>query len=78
MEALPPPFAHSIWWVKADMLATVSLERLDLFRTGRDQESGRRRYLHPKLPPADLERIRKCVLFALGMAVDFPSNKDHI
>jgi uncharacterized protein YifN (PemK superfamily) len=49
---LPAPWDKPVMWVKADMLATVCLDRLDLFRTGRDQY-GKRRYLHPQLPPAD-------------------------
>ncbi|MBV5331522.1 type II toxin-antitoxin system PemK/MazF family toxin, partial [bacterium] len=44
-ERLPPPFDGQLeWWVKADMLATVSYARLDLLRTGRGQD-GRRTYL---------------------------------
>jgi mRNA interferase MazF len=41
---LPAPFAQRAWWVKADMVATVGFDRLDLFRTDRDQ-NGKRRYL---------------------------------
>ena len=41
---LPEPFAETIWWVKADMVATVSLKRLELFRTQRDN-NGNRKYL---------------------------------
>jgi hypothetical protein len=48
------------------MLATVAFHRLDLFRTGRDQ-TGKRKYLHPKVTPDDLARIRACVLAALGI-----------
>ena len=49
---LPDPFPYSIFWAKADMLATVSFQRLDLFRTARDQ-TGKRKYIHPKLGNAD-------------------------
>jgi hypothetical protein len=48
------------------MLATVGFARLDLFQTDRDQY-GKRKYLHPKVLPADLGRIRDGVLFALGL-----------
>ena len=65
-EPLPPPFSYSVWWVKCDMLATVGFGRLDLFRTARDQ-TGRRKYVHPKVSPEDLARVRACVLSALGM-----------
>jgi mRNA interferase MazF len=63
---LPAPFTMTICWAKADMLATVAFSRLDLFRTDRDQ-TGKRKYLHPKILPEDLARIRACVLCALGM-----------
>jgi mRNA interferase MazF len=68
LEPLPPPFAERVWWAKADMLATVGFERLDLFRTARDRETGRRRYLHPKVSAEDFKRMQDCVLHALGIA----------
>lgn len=68
LEALPTPFEQTVWWAKADMLATVSFDRLDLFRTARDRESGRRRYMHPKIIAADFKRVQDCVLHALGLA----------
>jgi mRNA interferase MazF len=34
---LPDPFSYETAWAKCDMLATVCFERLDLFRTERDQ-----------------------------------------
>jgi mRNA interferase MazF len=64
---LPTPFDTPVMWAKCDMLATVGFDRLDLFRTERDQ-TGRRRYLHPKLSVEDLDRIRQGLLAALGMA----------
>lgn len=64
---LPPPFSQSVWWAKCDMLATVGFERLDFFRTGRDQE-GKRKYIHPVLPKPDMTRIIGGVLAALGVA----------
>ena len=63
---LPEPWDSAGYWAKADMLATVGLKRLDLFRTGRDQD-GKRKYLQPRLPAEDLRRVRACVLAALGM-----------
>jgi mRNA interferase MazF len=63
---LPAPFSYDVAWAKCDMLSTVGFGRLDLFHTERDQE-GKRKYLHPKLPQTDLERVKKGVLFALGM-----------
>jgi uncharacterized protein YifN (PemK superfamily) len=64
---LPHPFPGREFWVKADMLATVSFGRLDLFRTARDQ-SGRRKYIHPKLPQEDMRRVSICILHALGLS----------
>ena len=65
-EPLPERWGASEMWVKADMVATVSHERLDLFRTGRDQY-GKRKYLQPKLSPEDLEAVRRCIALALGI-----------
>ena len=62
---LPDPFSYQVAWAKCDMLATVGFERLDLFHTARDQY-GKRRYLHPKLTDADLERVKAGVLNAIG------------
>jgi mRNA interferase MazF len=61
---LPPPFNKQTCWVKADMLATVSFARLDLFRTSRDHE-GKRRYLQPKVTEAQFDLIRETILKAL-------------
>jgi uncharacterized protein YifN (PemK superfamily) len=67
---LPEPFGYQVVWAKCDMLATVSFERLDMFRTERDQY-GRRKYLQPRLPEVDLLRIRNGIAAALG----FPAMK---
>lgn len=64
---LPHPFQQDVWWAKCDMLATVGFERLDLFRTGRDQD-GKRKYLQPKLGRDDFTRIQNGILSALGMS----------
>lgn len=48
-------------WAKCDMLATVSLARLDRFKVAP------RQYLAPTLPAADFQAIRKAVLSALGL-----------
>ena len=50
---LPEPFSYSVAWAKCDMLATVAFDRLDLFRTERDQY-GMWKYLHPKISDQDL------------------------
>jgi len=67
---LPEPFDYAVVWAKCDMMATVSFERLDLFRTSRDH-TGKRQYLQVKLPVADLQRVRRGVLSALGITA-FP------
>jgi uncharacterized protein YifN (PemK superfamily) len=64
---LPDPFGYPVMWAKCDMLATVGFERLDLFRTERDQ-FGRRKYLKLKLSIDDLGRIQTGLLHALGLA----------
>lgn len=64
--ALPNPFAETVWWVKADMIATVALDRLDLFQTERDQY-GRRKYLTSlKVSEEQFECIHIAVRHALG------------
>ena len=66
-EPLPEPFGKTEWWAKADMLATVGFNRLDLFRTRRDPVTGERAFLHPRLRRAELWRVRQAVLHALEM-----------
>lgn len=64
-DPLPAPFDSPVAWVKCDMLATVSFERLDMFRAGRDQ-TGRRKYLNRLLPEGDFERVKQGILHGLG------------
>jgi len=61
-----PNFPAMEMWVKADMLATVSFERLDLFRTDRDQY-GKRKYIRPKISGDDFARVLDCIRVALGL-----------
>jgi len=69
-EPLPEPFAEKIWWVKADMIATVGFERLDLFRTARDA-SGKRKYLsNLKVSEEQFATIKEAIRHALGLHVD--------
>lgn len=65
-QTLPEPFDSGEMWVKADMLATVGFQRLDLVRTGRDP-FGKRKYLTPQLEPAALQIVYQCVLHAIGL-----------
>jgi len=64
-EQLPAPFDSPVAWVKCDLVATVSFERLDLFRTNRDHE-GKRKYLTRKLSEADFKRVKEGILRGLG------------
>lgn len=64
---LPAPFDAPRMWAKCDMVATVSFERLDLFR-GPRAPTGKRKYLSIRLTPADYERIKIGVLQGLGLA----------
>lgn len=68
-QALPAPFDETTWWVKADMIATLSMNRLDLFRTGRDQY-GQRKYL-PDLKVSDDQFAT--IQAAVARALELPS-----
>lgn len=69
-EPLPEPFDETVWWVKADMIATVGLDRLDLFQTKRDQY-GKRKYLtNLRMGDEQFEKVKDAVLHALGLWVD--------
>ncbi|UWS03115.1 type II toxin-antitoxin system PemK/MazF family toxin [Phaeobacter inhibens] len=61
-----PHFPETTCWVKADMLATVGFERLDLFRTERDQ-TGKRKYLTPRVSEDEFEKVRACLRVALDI-----------
>lgn len=61
-----PHFQEQECWVKADMIATVAFDRLDLFRTDRDH-TGKRKYLTPKISELDFENIKACIRVALGI-----------
>lgn len=63
---LPAPFDSPVMWVKCDMIATVGFERLDLFRTGRDQQ-GKRKYLTRKINPDVFEKILTGVRAGIGI-----------
>lgn len=56
-----PGRATTRCWAKCDMLATVSLARLDRYRMAK------RQYIVPALPTADLEAIRRAVVIALNL-----------
>lgn len=69
-EPLPSPFHETVWWVKADLIASVGFHRLDLFRTDRDQY-GRRKYLTGlKVSDEQFVQIQNAIRHALGFKVD--------
>jgi uncharacterized protein YifN (PemK superfamily) len=56
-----PGKAHVTCWAKCDMLATVSLHRLDRYK------SGKRQYVVPTISPQDFAAIKAGVGAALGI-----------
>jgi uncharacterized protein YifN (PemK superfamily) len=55
------------FWVKADMISTVSFARLELVRGPKDFQ-GKRKYIHQNVGKENLLKIRKCILCALGLS----------
>ncbi len=53
-------------WAKCDMLYTVSLQRLDRIKEGKDS-NGKRLYLTGKATAADVEAIEIAILNGLGL-----------
>lgn len=64
---LPAPYDEPHHWVKGDMIATVSFDRLFLPCGGKDA-SGKRLYDVRVIDDADLREIRACVLHGLGLS----------
>jgi len=65
-SSLPGQLAETETWAKCDVLATVSLDRLDRVRIGKEP-SGKRIYVAHAVIAADLEAIRRGVMIALGI-----------
>lgn len=63
---LPHPWDTEWVWVKADMVYTVSFQRLDLIRGDKDYQ-GKRKYIKMSISPEDLQNVRTCVLEGLGL-----------
>ena len=63
---LPPPYNSTEQWVKADMLATVSFNRLSLPFSGKGVD-GKRQYIKKILKGHDFESIQRCMLNAVGL-----------
>jgi mRNA interferase MazF len=66
-EPLPYPYNSLVQWVKGDMLATVSFDRLFLPSDGKD-DKGKRKYITKILCDADLRKVRECMLHALSFS----------
>ena len=64
--SLPGRLADKETWAKGDLLATVSLARLDRVRVGRNKQ-GKRLYLAHAVTAGDLSALRQCVQVALGL-----------
>lgn len=54
-------------WVKADMICSVSFDRLSLPYIGKDAQ-GKREYDVRRIADDDLRRIQVCVLNGMGFA----------
>ena len=63
---LPEPYNEKFHWVKADMLYTVSFDRLFLPFKGKDDQ-GKRIYDVRVIDKADLIKIQQCVLHGIGL-----------
>ena len=66
--ALPGKLHTKETWAKCDMLCTVSLERLDRVKVGKDA-NGKRLYSSMSVSKEDFKAIQKGVLHALGFHV---------
>ena len=64
---LPEPYNAEYHWVKADMVYTVSFDRLMLMSSGKDA-SGKRIYDVRVIDKADLMKIQQCLLHGLGLS----------
>lgn len=63
---LPEPYNAKFHWVKADMIYTVSFDRLSMPFEGKDA-SGKRIYTQHVIDKSDLIKIQQCVLHGLGL-----------
>lgn len=63
-DFLNAPFDSIEQWVKADMIYTVSFDRLNIPFNGKDEEGNRKR-IYKILDEKDMKEIRKAVLAGL-------------
>jgi uncharacterized protein YifN (PemK superfamily) len=66
-----PDKTTTVCWAKCDMVATVSISRLDRIKT---MTATGRSYIVGKVPPADFQVVKQCVVAALhlGNAFEMP------
>jgi mRNA interferase MazF len=64
---LPAPWDSEEMWVKGDIILAAGFHRLNLIRTGRGSETGKRQYHLRPLSDEQLKSVRACVLQALGL-----------
>ncbi len=62
---LPAPFDSPTMWAKCDMLATLSISRLDRFKVRRNAG---RTFVSGQLNAAQLKQVQAAILCGLGMA----------
>lgn len=65
-EPLPVPLSSS-FWIKGDMIYTVSFQRLSLIRAGKDT-SGQRKYYSTILTDDQLRTVSACILHGLNLS----------
>ncbi len=68
-QRLPRPLSNNETWAKCDMLYTLSLDRLERIRCGKDRATGRRIYETGRIGVEELRAIRRAIAFALGLAL---------
>lgn len=64
---LPKPYDKTQMWIKGDLLYSVSMDRLFVFKEGKDPLTGKRLYRCPKLNSEEIKLVHRCVLVGLGM-----------
>lgn len=65
-DSLPDKLSDKTTWAKCDMIVTVSVDRLDRVKDGKDHRTGKRLYSSKHVTPEDFKAIQICVLNALG------------
>ena len=64
---LPRTLRNQATWAKCDMLYTLSRDRLDRIRCGRDRATGQRVYETGRVSVDELAKVRRAIAYALGL-----------